>query len=135
MYMPTSIDFIIDSIGAYNNTSRNYENVSQNIKSPCGICDFPVKHNDNALHCSSCQCLVNIRCNGIPVVECNFRMQRKGNNPDLAEREKWTCLKCIINDRASIFPFGSVSTYELNNQNSVDSLSLTSLIPEILSLN
>ena len=57
-------------------------------------------------------------------------MKRNRDNPDLIENENWTCLNCLVTARAKIFPFGLVNNYDLEGINSLNSITLTGLLPE-----
>jgi len=104
----TPIYYLIDSIRA-----RNHYNNNPNIipKYPCGICNYDVKHNNKAILCTSCECWIHIKCNGISTDEYKARQITNRDNPDLIENEDWECLKCVTNNRATIFPFGHLNNF------------------------
>ena len=126
--MSTPTDFLIHSIRT-NKFSQNNNN--NNVKHPCGICNFEVKHNDKAILCTSCDFWTHIKCNGTSTEEYKNRQQRNSENSDLVEDEPWSCLKCVINNRSDFIPFVQLSAYELSNMNSLDSMKLLEMLPEI----
>jgi len=122
----TPTDFLIDSIRTHNLTNQNVIEV----KFPCGICNYEVKHNNKAILCSTCDKWIHIKCNGISIDEYKIRLNNNRDNPDLTENEIWECLKCITKKRAEIFPFGFLNNFEIENINTLDSIHLADLIPE-----
>ena len=96
---------------------------------PCGICNFEVKHNDKANLCTECGKWAHIRCSGVTVDEYRQRQERNRENPELVEQESWSCLKCIMMERAEHIPYIFLNNDELINMNSVDSMKLCELIP------
>ena len=96
---------------------------------PCGICDFEVKHNDKANLCTECGKWVHIRCSGVSIDEYKERQKRNRDNPELIELESWSCLKCIMLEKAEYTPYMSMTSGELVFMNSVNSMSLCGLIP------
>ena len=57
-------------------------------------------------------------------------MKSNRDNPILIENDEWICLKCITDERASIFPFGILNNFEIINLNSFDSIYLSEQVPE-----
>ena len=94
------------------------------------VCHYDVKHNDKAILCTSCDNWVHIKCNGITIEEYKTRMKSNRDNPILIENDEWICLKCITDERASIFPFGILNNFEIINLNSFDSIYLSEQVPE-----
>ena len=70
------------------------------------------------------------KCNGISTEDYKIRQCRNLENHDLAEAELWECLKCTINSRAIMFPFGHLNNFEMGNLNLLDSMHLINTVPE-----
>ena len=96
---------------------------------PCGICDFEVKHNDKANLCTDCGKWAHIRCSGVTIDEYKERQKRNRDNPELVELETWSCLKCVMMEKAEFTPYISLNTNQLIHMNSVNSMSLCDLLP------
>jgi len=95
MALPTRspIDFLLDSIKSKPLLGNTTPNV--NIKFPCSICNFEVKHNHKAIYCTTCKKWVHIKCNGTSIDDYKQMMKSNLENPDLVNSE-WECLSCII---------------------------------------
>ena len=126
--MPTPVDYIIESIKA--SKKENINSKKRCVKHPCGICNSEVKNNDKSIMCTKCHFWIHIRCNGISVEDYKDFITRNENNPDLIVNEEWNCLNCTITERASIFPFGLESNYDLNCINFSNSMKFLKMIPE-----
>ena len=127
--MSTPTDFLIQSIRTNKFSQNNNNNI--NVKHPCGRCNFEVKHNDKAILCTSCNFWNHIKCNGISTEEYKKRQLRNSENSDLVDSEPWVCLNCIINLRSDYVPFVQLSSLELSNMNSSDSMKLLEMLPDI----
>ena len=127
--MSTPTDFLIQSIRTNKFSQNNNNNI--NVKHPCGRCNFEVKHNDKAILCTSCNFWNHIKCNGISTEEYKKRQLRNSENSDLVDSEPWVCLNCIINLRSDYVPFVQLSSPELSNMNSLDSMKLLEMLPDI----
>ena len=55
---------------------------------------------------------------------------RNRDNPELIESEIWSCLNCTLKERANYIPFLFLSSDELFNMNSLDSMKLLELLPD-----
>ena len=71
-------------------------------KVPCGICCKNVNVNQKNLLCNKCDSKVHIKCNDISVLEYEKLLNDQSNGVP------WFCKNCTIDDRALMFPFGTV---------------------------
>lgn len=120
-----SVEFIINSI---KNSTHNLTEHKQ-AKLPCSTCNHNVKPRDKAIFCTTCNLWVHIRCNGNTNEEYKTMMINNRDNPELIN-EPWSCNKCIIAERAIVFPFGLINDNDINNINSINSMDLIDSIPE-----
>ena len=129
--MSTPTDYLIQSIRSHRLAQINTTNNNNvNVKHPCGICNFEVKHNDKAILCTTCNLWIHIKCNGISTDDYENRQLRNNEDIDLVENETWLCLNCTLNERSDFIPFILLSSHELSNMNSLDSMKLLELLPE-----
>ena len=57
-------------------------------------------------------------------------MQRRNlDNPDLVETEYWGCIKCVMDKRSEFNPFIFLSSNQLTNMNTIDSMKLLNMLP------
>ena len=123
----SAAEFIRKSI-RHNNTSLH--NVDKTPNFPCGICNFEVKHNDKSILCTECDKWAHIRCTEVSVAEYREMQQRNRENPDLIETESWKCIKCIMDERAIYNPFVFLTSNQLTNMNTVDTMKIYDMLPE-----
>ena len=122
-------DFLIQSIRTTLGSSNSNVIPDPNLQFPCSMCRFEVKNNDKSIQCTSCELWSHIKCNGITVDEYAERQNRNRDNPELEDSEVWTCMRCILDDRAEFIPFINFSNNELCNLNSIDNMNLFDLLP------
>ena len=124
--MPSPTESLIHSI----RTTLHSNKISDHdLRFPCSICRYKVKHNDKSILCTSCEHWSRIKCNGITIDEYVEYQNRNKANPELVDRDVWTCMSCILDHRSDFVPFINSSNIELINLNLIDSNKLLELIP------
>ena len=81
-----------------------------------------VHENQKGIKCNNCENWVHAKCNGTTDKE----HQQLGLK---ADDIPWSCIFCIIKQRAETFPFGFLSKLELRELNGVDLPSFLSTLP------
>ena len=106
-------NFLVESIKQDDGLYRNVINASH--PNPCGICQKNVSSKQKAILCTSCLLWVHIKCNNTPAEDYNSLLESNSllSDSDI-DKEEWHCNKCILLNRAQIFPFGLESTHDLN---------------------
>ena len=124
----TAADFIRNSI-RQNNEHDKVSKVTKVPKFPCGICNLDVKHNDKSILCSECDKWAHIHCTEVSIEQYKDMQQRNREFPDLVEAESWLCIKCVMYKRLEFNPFIFLSSNQLTNMNSVNSMKLFDMFP------
>ena len=99
-------------------------------KNPCMHCNHNITVNHKSISCYKCKFNFHINCNGTSIDEYNQLLDSvvhddkdtntndNNNNNELTILKKCVstiCSKCVITERASNFPFGHETDYELGN--------------------
>ena len=100
--MSIESDFLIQSVRANKNflKSKNLTNINREIKYPCSMCNYDVKHNDKALYCTTCEHWIHIKCNQTTLEEYKSMQMINNETPELID-EPYDCLKCVMEKRGT----------------------------------
>ena len=122
------LDFDLSDVisKAVNSLKGNYQSKScskqANIRNPCGICCKSVNKNQHGIFCTTCLKWYHRKCNGTSLKDYESLRNEDDDIP-------WQCILCLIDDNASKFPFGYLSSMELNDFNGLDLPSQLKLLP------
>ena len=120
--MPTSIDFVRNSIKACKNIKRR-DNTTSKVQFPCGMCLSNVNYGENSIHCTSCDNWFHLYCTNLTLHQFYDILENNNKNPDLIDTDEWLCLRCT-------FPFHDLTDKDLQNVNSADNMAFFNLMPE-----
>ena len=109
-------------INIKNSESNHPPMAKKNYKNPCSLCHKQVRENRKGIQCNNCEIWIHVTCNG--TTDKDYQQLRLE-----ADDVPWSCISCIIKQRAEIFLFGFLSKLELRNLNGVDLLSFLSTLP------
>ena len=102
--IPTGPSDLIKKCIIHNKNQKN-KKPAKKPKFQCGICNFGVKHNDKAIFCTLCDKWSHISCSDVSIDEYRHMQLRNREVPTLVEKEKWTCMACIMDLRSEYVPF------------------------------
>ena len=110
-------------INIKNSESDHPPRAKKNYKNPCSLCHKQVRENQKGIQCNNCDNWVHAKCNGT-TTDKEYQQLRLE-----ADDVPWSCISCIIKQRAEIFPFGFLSKLELCDLNGVDLPSFLRTLP------
>ena len=119
--MPTSIDFVRNSIKVSKNLMRRAK-ITSNLQFSCGVCLTDVKYGEHSIQCTSCDKWIRLNCTNMTLLQFDDIIEDNKKNPDLIHTAEWHCPK-------STFPFYDLTNIDLNI-NTTDNMAIFNLMPE-----
>ena len=106
--------------------SGNVLNPTNNLKSPCSICNKNCLDNQASIECSKCKKYCHIKCDGTTKEHYRY-YQETQDDPEV----KWYCLWCTMRYHHKHIAFTLSNTNEIENVNNSDNMEFCNFLPSL----